>query len=90
MPTESKMFKKLNTLWLKIMERAAEGKNVIKVATNDYLKSSLPRLQEDLEVCSKKLENYLEGKKMIFPRFYFCSNEDLLKILSVGDRKSVV
>jgi hypothetical protein len=31
-----------------------------------------------------KLESYLEGKKGIFPRFYFCSSKNLLKILSSG------
>jgi dynein heavy chain, axonemal len=90
MPTESKMFKKINSQWLKIMERAAEGKNVIKVCTNDLLRNSLGGLQEGLEVCQKKLENYLEAKKMIFPRFYFCSNDDLLKILSVGSDPNMV
>ena len=90
MPTESKTFKKINTQWLKIMERAAEGKNVIKVCTNDLLKNSLPSLQDGLEVCQKKLDNYLEAKKMIFPRFYFCSNDDLLKILSVGSDPNMV
>jgi dynein heavy chain len=41
-------------------------------------------------VCQKKLENYLETKRNIFPRFYFCSNADLLKILSVGSDPSAV
>lgn len=90
MPTESKMFKKINTQWLKIMERAAEGKNVIKVCTNDLLRNSLGGLQDGLEICQKKLENYLEAKKMVFPRFYFCSNDDLLKILSVGSDPNMV
>lgn len=90
MPTESKSFKKINTSWLKIMERAAEGKNVIKVCMNDILRNSLGGLQEGLEVCQKKLDHYLETKKMIFPRFYFCSNADLLKILSVGSDPNMV
>lgn len=90
MPTESKMFRKIHASWLKIMERAAEGKNVIKVCTNDLLRNSLQGLQDGLEVCQKKLENYLEAKKMIFPRFYFCSNDDLLKILSVGSDPNMV
>jgi dynein heavy chain len=47
-------------------------------------------LQEGLEFCQKKLENYLESKRNIFPRFYFCSNADLLKILSVGSDPNAV
>ena len=90
MPIESKMFKKINAQWLKIMERAAETKNVIKVCTNDLLRNSLGGLQDGLEICQKKLDNYLEAKKMIFPRFYFCSNDDLLKILSVGSDPNMV
>lgn len=48
------------------------------------LKQSLPQLQQDLELCQKKLDNYLESKKKIFPWFYFCSDTVLLKILSQG------
>lgn len=51
---------------------------------NDILKSSLAGLKEGLEQCQRKLEDYLESKRGVFPRFYFCSNADLLKILSVG------
>jgi dynein heavy chain len=76
--------KQIDKNWLKIMERANEQKNVIASCTNDLLKNFLGQLQEGLEFCQKKLENYLETKRNIFPRFYFVSNSDLLKILSQG------
>jgi dynein heavy chain len=50
----------------------------------------LATLQEGLEFCQKKLENYLETKRNIFPRFYFVSNAVLLKILSVGSDPNAV
>ena len=90
MPVESKLFKNIDKQWLKIMERAAEEKNVVKCCQNDILKIQLPDLQAGLETCQKKLEAYLEGKRAIFPRFYFCSASDLLKILSNGSDPNAV
>ncbi len=84
MPQESKIFKNTDNQWKKIMERVAEQKLVIPCCQNDLLTSALPKMQEDLEYCQRKLETYLEKKRGVFPRFYFCSNSDLLKILSVG------
>lgn len=90
MPAEAKKFKIIDKRWMKIMENAAETRNVISCCTNEILKSSLGDLQEGLEDCSKKLESYLENKRGIFPRFYFVSNADLLKILSVGSDPNAV
>lgn len=90
MPTEAKLFKTIDKQWLKNMERAFETKNVVACCQNDLLKNSLGPMQIDLEKCQKQLENYLETKRSIFPRFYFCSNADLLKILSQGSDPNAV
>jgi dynein heavy chain len=90
LPTEAKLFKTIDKIWLKNMERAFETKIVVQCCQNELLKSSLGTMQVDLEKCQKQLDSYLEQKRAIFPRFYFCANADLLKILSTGSDPTAV
>jgi len=90
LPTEANLFKAIDKIWLKNMERAFETKNVVSCCQNELLKSSLGGMQMDLEKCQKQLDSYLEQKRGIFPRFYFCSSDDLLKILSQGSDPNAV
>ena len=42
-------------------------------------------MNRELEKCQKALNEYLDMKKNIFPRFYFVANVALLDILSNGN-----
>ena len=46
---------------------------------------SLKNMAHNLELCQRALNEYLDMKKKIFPRFYFVSNIALLDMLSNGN-----
>lgn len=45
---------------------------------------------EQLEMCEKALQDYLETKRIAFPRFYFVAPADLLDILSKGSNPQLI
>uniref|UniRef100_F6QQT7 AAA+ ATPase domain-containing protein n=1 Tax=Xenopus tropicalis TaxID=8364 RepID=F6QQT7_XENTR len=50
----------------------------------------LEALQQRLTLCEKSLADYLEAKRLRFPRFYFVSSVDLLEIISKGTQPKQV
>ena len=85
LPAEAKRFTNIDKNFMKIVSMATETGTVVDVCNgNDLIKSMLPHLQEQLELCQKSLSAYLETKRGEFPRFYFVSDPTLLEILSLG------
>lgn len=60
------------------------------VLRHDDVLAQLLQLQHRLAVCEKALNDYLETKRLAFPRFYFISAADLLDILSNGNNPQVI
>ncbi|XP_040003149.1 dynein heavy chain 6, axonemal [Xiphias gladius] len=82
LPAESKMFLKVDKSWKEIMARVNKMPNALKAATHPDLLETFHHNNSLLDEIQKCLEAYLESKRVIFPRFYFLSNDELLKILA--------
>ncbi|KAI9224248.1 dynein heavy chain and region D6 of dynein motor-domain-containing protein [Blastocladiella britannica] len=82
LPEESKMFAQVDRNWKDIMRRAARHPNAMKCGTTAGTLETFQQSNELLEKIQKCLEEYLESKRLLFPRFYFLSNDELLEILS--------
>lgn len=64
--------------------------NVIRSTNKQGLVETLEQLQQQLILCEKALADYLETKRLVYPRFYFVSSSDLLDILSTGNQPDLV
>ena len=64
--------------------------NVINNCVNGQKLQEFLKFNQQLDRIQKDLDNYLEQKRRLFPRFYFLSNDELLQILAnAHDIKSV-
>jgi dynein heavy chain len=62
----------------------------IDFSIQDHVLPTLEKAQEDLTVCEKALNEFMDSKRMAFPRFFFVSPADLLDILSNGNSPAKV
>ncbi|KAJ0395885.1 hypothetical protein P43SY_002016 [Pythium insidiosum] len=82
MPTEARRFASVDALWRKTMEDTAADPNFMTVCAMDKLLQKFQKANEKLDEIQKGLNDYLEMKRLYFPRFFFLSNDELLEILS--------
>jgi dynein heavy chain len=83
LPGPAKTFQTVDKSWKFIMKKTNDEPNALKCATNDKtLLGTFRNHNANLDQIQKDLEDYLETKRMAFPRFYFLSNDELLEILS--------
>ena len=82
MPQEAKRFAIVDKTFRESMTECVENPSVITVARTEGLLEKLMKANELLDVIQKGLTNYLETKRVFFPRFFFLSNDELLEILS--------
>ncbi|ETV90921.1 hypothetical protein H310_14407 [Aphanomyces invadans] len=82
LPDASKVFAHVDLSWKAIMKRTNDAPLAIAAGSFPGIKETLAQHNMNLDKIQKSLEDYLETKRMAFPRFYFLSNDELLEILA--------
>jgi dynein heavy chain, axonemal len=90
LPADSQRFDKIDREFKRLLGLISGNLNVVVATNKQHLHETLEGLLVELVLCEKALNDYLETKRLAFPRFYFVSSADLLDILSNGNQPELV
>uniref|UniRef100_A0A8C3IZN2 DYH9 protein n=1 Tax=Chrysemys picta bellii TaxID=8478 RepID=A0A8C3IZN2_CHRPI len=90
LPEDSKRFEGIDVDFKELAYDAEKTPNVVEATNKPGLYEQLEDIQSRLALCEKALAEYLDTKRLAFPRFYFISSADLLDILSNGTNPQLV
>ncbi|MES1909576.1 MAG: hypothetical protein MHM6MM_002292 [Cercozoa sp. M6MM] len=90
LPEDAERFSKIDSEYIEFMEHAKTIDRVLEACCEKNRGLKLERLKAELELTEKSLNNYLEAKKILCPRFYFLSSSALLSLLSNGNNPQMV
>jgi dynein heavy chain len=82
MPREGQLFREVDKAWKRLINKFYDDPKGLTVFREPGLLETLNEAHEKLEIVQKGLNDYLEMKRLKFPRFFFLSNDNLLEILS--------
>ncbi|XP_059054918.1 dynein axonemal heavy chain 12 [Achroia grisella] len=82
MPEEGVMFVEVNNIYRRYMGSVDKDPHVLEIAGGTGVLESFKAASAFLEKINDGVNNYLEKKRLYFPRFFFLSNDEMLEILS--------
>ena len=85
LPQESEKFVDIDAEVKKILKMGNDMSIVKDFCIVEDIGDRLKKVQDDLALCERALNEFMERKREAFPRFYFVSTMDLLDILSNGN-----
>ncbi|XP_044530905.1 dynein axonemal heavy chain 14 [Gracilinanus agilis] len=90
LPAEAVLFGEVTTMWREITTRIENKTDALRIVISVTVLELLQSISANLEKIKRSLEEYLEVKRVIFPRFYFLSNAELLDILAESKNPEAV
>ncbi|PNH05107.1 Dynein heavy chain 7, axonemal [Tetrabaena socialis] len=82
MPKERYEFSAADTRFRSVMRAVDRNPEVLAFTDTQGLLGDLQSCNGSFGVIERSLAAYLESKKMLFPRFFFLSNDELIEVLS--------
>ncbi|KAK8888098.1 hypothetical protein M9Y10_039159 [Tritrichomonas musculus] len=79
---EARDWKTVDKMWTSVMTLTHNHPDFVNVMHRDHLLEDLQQSNVLLESITQGLNQYLEAKRLGFPRFFFLSNDELISILS--------
>ncbi|KAH8358423.1 hypothetical protein KR093_000053 [Drosophila rubida] len=89
LPEEARKFDDIDKSYRRIMVDCAKNPLVVPFCAVPGRLVEIQGLGLGLENCQKSLNEYLDSKRRIFPRFYFISTDELLSILGSSEPSAV-
>lgn len=90
LPDYANKFVEIDVEFRKELAHMNTAETAVDACTKSELIKVLEQLESDLVKCENALNDYLEQKRLIYPRFYFISSADLLDILSHANEPELV
>ncbi|KAJ8683862.1 hypothetical protein QAD02_019654 [Eretmocerus hayati] len=82
LPEENILFVEVDATFRKAMQNVTREPRVRETAGSPGLWEAMRDANDLMERVNDGVANYLEKKRLFFPRFFFLSNDDMLEILS--------
>ncbi|XP_055895255.1 cytoplasmic dynein 2 heavy chain 1-like isoform X1 [Biomphalaria glabrata] len=90
LPKEQGRFKRVDDDFRAIMRDVNRDNRVLSLVNQSGLRNLLVTMLDQLQRCQKSLNEFLEEKRSLFPRFYFIGDDDLLEILGQATNPTVI
>ncbi|KAL8431248.1 hypothetical protein ACSSS7_005396 [Eimeria intestinalis] len=89
LPEEAKKFEAINRRFLSMMRQISENPNVLSAFCLENRLGEMKGLAAELDSCQRSLSDYLDAKRVMYPRFYFISDDELLSVLGSSGHEAV-
>ncbi|CAK9103509.1 Dynein alpha chain [Durusdinium trenchii] len=90
LPDETERFMDIDEDVKALLARGYEARFAKQFCCEPSIYRILEKTQQQLLMCEKALNEFMDGKRQAFPRFYFMSSADLLDVLSNGNNPARV
>jgi dynein heavy chain 2 len=90
LPGEAARFNRVDVELRVVLSDIEKDSRLVTFVSRQAMGRTLEQVGDQLNRCQKALNDFLEEKRLAFPRFYFLGDDDLLEILGQSTNPAVI